>query len=474
LGAGVKLRGDELPLIVVLPPGPKSRASAKRLRRSEGAAVWGSDASPIVWSRARGSVVLDLDGNRYVDLTAGFGVVSLGHADPEIARAVAAQARKLTQGLGDLMPHETREKLVRRLATLGGGRLNRVLLAATGSEAVELALKTAHVATGRRRVVAFTGGYHGQSYGALAVTHHRGLRAPVASQLADLAIHVPYPYEYRCPMDRRCGRCDLACLGSAVETIDRELRGPDPPGALIVEPIQGRSGCVVPPREFLLQLRAITRERKMLLIYDEIMTGAGRTGPFWAWERCGPGAEPDLLVAGKGLGGGVAIAALFGRNDLMEAWRAHVLPSGEAPHASTFFAHPIACAGALRAVERLAAPEMRAHVERVGGLLREGLDALCARHSGVGEVRGVGLMAAIELVRDRESREPAPERAAAVFQALLREGVLAIPGGTHGNVISITPPLTITEEQIEAALAALNRALGAPSCGSSATCPGAS
>ena len=404
---------------------------------------------------------MDVDGNRYVDMTAGFGVVSLGHADPEIARAVAAQARKLTQGLGDLMPHESREKLVRRLAKLGGARLCRVLLASTGSEAVELALKTVHIATGRRRVVAFTGGYHGQSYGALAVTHHRGLRAPVASQLADLAIHVPYPYEYRCPMDRRCTPCDLACLGRAVETIDRELRGPDPPGGVIVEPIQGRSGCIVPPPEFLPRLREITRERSLVLIYDEVMTGAGRTGPFWAWERCGSDAEPDLLVAGKGLGGGVAIAALFGRNDLMEMWRAHVLPSGESPHASTFYAHPIACAGATRAVERLAAPETRAHVERVGTLLREGLEALRSKHAMIGDVRGAGLMAAIEFVRaqGRDSREPAPERAAAVWRALLHEGVLAIPGGTHGNVISFTPPLTITEEQVASALAALGEAL---------------
>lgn len=455
----VALRGDELPKIVTPPPGPRSRAAAKRLRRAEGAAIWGADESPVVWSRARGAVVVDLDGNRYVDLTAGFGVVSLGHAAIEVARAVGVQARRLTQGLGDIMPHETREKLARKLASLGGGRLSRVLLASTGSEAVELALKTAHVATGRRRVVAFTGAYHGQSYGALAVTDYPGLRAPVERQVADLAIRVPYPYEYRCPLARICDRCDLRCLDAAMEVVDRELRGPDPPGAVIVEPIQGRSGCVVPPPEFLPRLRAATRERGLVLILDEVMTGAGRTGPFWAWERFGEAAEPDLLVAGKGMGGGVAIAALLGSPDLTEAWRKHVLPSGEAPYSSTFYAHPLACAGALRALERLAAPEIRAHVERAGAEFAEGLRGLQARHSAVGDVRSAGLLAAIEMVRDRASRDPAPEKAADVVRALLREGVLVYSGGVHDNVITFTPPLTITSEQLAYSLSALGRAL---------------
>ena len=453
------LHGDELPEILTAPPGPKSVAAAKRLRRAEGAAIWGSEESPVIWSRARGAAVLDLDGNRYIDLTAGFGVVSLGHASPDVARAVAAQARKLTQGLGDIMPHAARESLVRSLAALGGRRLSQAMLASTGSEAVELALKTVHVATGRRRFVAFTGAYHGQSYGALAATDYPLLRAPVARQVADLAIRVPYPHEYRCPLATRCGGCRLQCLDAALETVDRELRGPDPPGAFIVEPIQGRSGVVVPPREFLPRLRAEARRRGLLLILDEVMTGAGRTGPFWAWEGCGPDAEPDLLVAGKGIGGGVAVAALLGRPELMDAWKKHVLPSGEAPHSSTYYAHPLACAGALAAVKRLKEPSMRESVERVGAGFAAGLNSLRRDHAAVGDVRAAGLLAAIELVRDRESREPAPERAAAVLRSLLRDGVLAYSGGVHDNVLTFTPPLTIAPGQLAYAVGALGRAL---------------
>ena len=358
------------------------------------------------------------------------------------------------------MPHEGRAKLVGRLRALGGGALDRVLLASTGAEAVELALKTALLATGRRRVVAFTGAYHGQSYGALAVTDYPGLAKPFAAQLPDLAIRVPYPYAYRCPANPSCGgRCDLHCLDAAAQIIDRELRGPDPPGAIIVEPIQGRSGCVLPPPEFLPRIRALARERGLLLILDEVMTGAGRTGPFWAWERYGDDAAPDLLVAGKGVGGGVAIAALFGRAKVMDSWKKHILPSGEAPHSSTFYAHPIACAGALKAIERLAAPEIRAHVERAGAAFEARLRALQKDAPAVGDVRAVGLMAAVELVRDRESREPAPDLTARVLAALLREGVLAYPGGVHDNVICFTPPLTITEEQLQFAVGALGRAL---------------
>jgi 4-aminobutyrate aminotransferase-like enzyme len=460
-----KLEGTELPRILVPPPGPRSRSSAKRLRRSEGAAIWGAEASPVVWSRGRGAVVLDVDGNRYLDLTGGFGVLSLGHAAPEVARAVSAQSRKLTQGLGDLMPHEGREKLVSRLASLGGGVLDRVLLASTGAEAVELALKTAHLATGQRRVVAFTGAYHGQSYGALAVTDYPGLGEPFRAQLPDLAVRVPYPHPYRCPLSRSCGgRCDLRCLEAAMQTVDRELHGPDPPGAILMEPIQGRSGCVTPPPEYLPRIRALARERGLLFILDEVMTGGGRTGPFWAWERYGESAAPDLLVAGKGIGGGVAIAALLGRKKIMESWRAHVLPSGEAPHASTFYAHPLACAGALAALRRLAEPQTRAHVERVGALFASGLRELQDGAPAIGEVRAEGLMAAIELVRDRASRAPAPELTGRTVAALAREGVLAYPGGVHDNVICFTPPLTITEEQVKFAVGAVGKTLQI-SCG---------
>jgi 4-aminobutyrate aminotransferase-like enzyme len=453
------LRGTESPRIVAPPPGPRSRALAARLRGHESPAIWGSDPAPVAWARARGCVVEDVDGNRYIDLAAGFGVASLGHADPAVRAAVAAQAARLTQGLGDLMPHETRARLVAKLGVLGGA-LSSVLLAGSGSEAVELALKTARVATGRRRVVAFEGGYHGLSLGALAVTHRPAFRAAVADQVPDLAVWAPYPDPYRDPPRRGTTGGAAAPLDAAFAVIDDALAGPDPPGAVLVEPIQGRAGVIVPPAGFLRGLSARARERGLLVIYDEVLTGAGRTGPFWAWQREGPEAEPDLLCAGKGLGGGVAIAALLARPSVAERWREHVLPGGESPHASTFYGHPLACAGALAALDRLGGAAMRRQAARAGRVLADGLRRLAERHSVIGDARCAGLLGAIELVRDRATREPDPAALARLHRALLRAGVIALPSGTHGNVLSLLPPLTIPERSLRTSLALLDRALG--------------
>ena len=432
------LRGDELPEIIVPPPGPRSRAAAKRLRRAEGAAIWGADASPIVWARARGSVVEDLDGNRYVDLTSGFGAATLGHAAPDVARAVSAQARRLVQGLGDVHPHAAREKLVRKLASLGGA-LNRVLLTGTGSEAVELALKTAALATGRRRVVAFEGGYHGQSGAALEVTQFPSSPAALKPAGPPRAMHIPYPDPARCAARRPCDACDLSCLERGWEGVERELRGPDPPGAVIVEPVQGRAGVIIPPVEFLPRLASKARAAGMLVIWDEILTGAGRTGPFWAWERSGPEAEPDLMTAGKGLGGGVAIGALFGRPDVMDVWSRHVSSSGESPYASTFYAHPIACAGTLAAVERLTSEEIRRSVAEIGRILEE--------HTGPPEnMRVIGAMAAIDRPDDVSGNTPT------LANLLMGRGVLAIPGGLGGFTTSFYPSFCVERSQLVHAL----------------------
>jgi len=441
------LRGDELPEILVPPPGPKSRAAARRLRKAEGAAIWGADApsrsapGPIVWARAKGSVVLDLDGNRYLDLTSGFGAASLGHASAEVTRAVAAQARRMAQGLGDLHPHAAREKLARRLSALGGP-LSKVLFASTGSEAVELALKTAALVTGRRRVVAFEGGYHGQSGLALEVTHFPASLELLRSSGAPRAIHLPFPD-----------------LDEAWKRVEGELRGPDPPGAILVEPIQGRAGVIVPPETFLPALAARAHAAGLLVIYDEVLTGGGRTGPFWGWERSGPAAEPDLMAVGKGIGGGVAIAALLGKPEIMEVWAKDRPGSGEAPYASTYYAHPLACAGALAALERLTAPDLRADVETKGRALATGLASLVGGRGPGVVARSIGLLAAVEFVEGGASRRPAPDRARAVLRSLLGSGVLAIPGGLGGNAISLLPSLVISREQIDEALSRFAKAL---------------
>ncbi|MGH7682235.1 MAG: aminotransferase class III-fold pyridoxal phosphate-dependent enzyme, partial [Candidatus Eiseniibacteriota bacterium] len=275
------------------------------------------------------------------------------------------------------------------------------------------------------------------------------------------AMTLPFPYLYRCPVMPRCEHtCNLRGLDAALPELDRILAGPDPPGALIVEPVQGRAGCIVPPPEFLPRLCALARERGLLVIYDEILTGGGRTGPFWAWERSGPEAEPDLLLTGKGIGGGVAIAAVLGKPKIMDVWKKHVLPSGEAPHASTFYGHPLACAGALATLKRLTEPGFREQVEAMGARMAEGLAGIAKRHrSAVGEARAIGMFGAIELTRGGDARDPDPEAGRRLMAALRARGILALPGGLYDNVLLFLPPLTLTPSQWTRGLEAIDAAI---------------
>jgi 4-aminobutyrate aminotransferase-like enzyme len=315
---------------------------------------------------------------------------------------------------------------------------------------VELALKTAALATGRRRVVAFEGGYHGQSGAALEVTHFPPSPELLKPAGPPRAIHIPFPDTRRCAARTPCAMCDLSCLERGWERVVLPaLRGPDPPGAVIVEPIQGRAGVIIPPVEFLPRLAEKARAAGMLVIYDEILTGAGRTGPFWAWERGGPAAEPDLMTGGKGIGGGVAIGALFGKPKIMEVWSRHVAPSGESPYASTFYAHPLACAGTLAALDRLISPEIvssRAMIERM---------LLDIRPPDGFAIRAIGAMAAVESDGTKPRRAQAVGEAVSIHMSLLGRGVIAIPGGIRSAAVSIYPAFTIHPTQLAHALDAV-------------------
>ncbi len=333
-------RGDLLPEIVTTLPGPQSRAFAGDLARFEAPGIntlGGADEPALVWRAACGANVLDVDGNRFVDLTSGFGAATIGHRHPQVVAAAARQAAELLHGLGDVAAHPARIALAGRLCALAPVDSPRVHFAVSGADAVEIAWKTALLATGRSRLIAFDPGYHGLSFGALAATSRREFRAPFVAQLSAHVDRLPFG----CALELVAERLAVSgarAAGAAESAV----------AAVIVEPIVGREGVLVPPEGWLAGLARLCREAGAALILDEILTGFGRTGRAFACEH--EAVRPDLLCCGKALGGGLPIAAVIGRADLMNAWRT----GGEALHTGTFVAHPLACAAAFATLDVLA------------------------------------------------------------------------------------------------------------------------
>jgi 4-aminobutyrate aminotransferase-like enzyme len=419
--------GTALPALITAIPGPESVALIDLLARHESPGVTtrrgranearGLHPDPPVWARSRGANVWDADGNRYLDLTAGFGVALIGHGHPRVVEAVTRQAQTLLHAMGDVYPNPPRIRLMERLAELAPGDLSQILLTTSGSEAVEAALKTAVMKTGRSGVLAFEDSYHGLSYGALAVSHYKeAFRAPFHGQLASHVTHRPY--------------------GDDLTDLDRLLAQGDV-GAILVEPILGRGGQVLPPEGWLLGLRRLADRRGAVLIFDEVYTGLGRTGAWWAGDH--DRVVPDILCVGKALGGGMPVSAAVAHPDIMAAWgRAQ----GEAIHTSTFLGHPVAAAGALAALDVMEAMDAPRRAREIETKVR--------MHFG-DRVRGRGAMLGIET--------GSPGQAAAVMGRLLKMGILVLPSGAQGDIVALTPPLVITDDQLDHALGRLGSAL---------------
>lgn len=445
--------GTELGRVIVEPPGPRSRRLAAQLQQYESRNVTfiGKDA-PVFIASGRGANLVDVDGNVFVDLTGAFGVAAVGHSNPKVVGALAEQGRTLLHGMGDFHPTEVKVELEQALCELvPGSGPKRAILASSGAEAVEAAMKTAVIATGKPRVLRFSGGYHGLTYGALALTDGDHFRAPFAAQLGSVAVQAPYPYCYRCPIGLSFPSCNIACF----ELIERVLDGPEgrDVGAVIVEPVQGRGGDVPAPLEWLRLLRDACDRRNLLLIADEIYTGFGRTGRWFACERAG--IAPDIICVGKGMSSGFPISACVGRAEVMDRWPKSL---GEAIHTSTFLGHPAGCAAALASIAEIRDLKL---VERTADLeprVAQRLSDIRTESRGrIGDVRGCGLMWGLECVD--AAGLPAPELALAAVVRALKRGVIMLEGGTHGNVLSLSPPLVITEEQLDFAFDALRDAI---------------
>jgi 4-aminobutyrate aminotransferase/(S)-3-amino-2-methylpropionate transaminase len=447
--------GTALPSIAVPPPGPRSRALAAELARWESPNVtWLADDFPVFWDEARGANVRDVDGNVFVDLTAAFAVAGPGHAHPRIVGAIQRQSARLLHGMGDVHPPAVKVELLRALAEAAPGGLNRSVLASSGAEAVEAALKTAMIATGKPRVLAFHGAYHGLTYQALSVSGREDFRAPFAAQLGENAVFIPYPNAYRSPFGSDPAEVCAMTLRLIEHTLDTPGSAAEAIGAILLEPIQARGGDVVPPDGFLPGLRRICDERGLLLMLDEIYTGFGRTGRWFACEHWE--VVPDVMMVGKGLTGGFPFAACIGTDAVMERWPKS---TGEALHTSTFLGHPVGCAAALASMSVLRDERLVERSADLGARMMGRLAVMAADHPNVGEVRGRGMLIGMEMVRDRGSREPAPELAGRLVVEGLRRGVLLLGGGIYGNVLSLSPPFVLTDAQADHALGVIGEIL---------------
>jgi 4-aminobutyrate aminotransferase-like enzyme len=445
-----------LPELITPIPGPRSRELAVELRAHESRNVtYVSPGFPVFWERAHGPNVWDVDGNRLLDLTSGFGVAGLGYTPEKIVAAVQEQAARLYHAMGDVHPSAEKAELCRRLSQLtfekwklGAGK---VILANSGSEAVEAALKTACLATKRSGVLAFTGGYHGLGYGALTVNGRNYFRDPFAAQLADFATFMPFPTCQHCPFGAT-GRDPSACLPDCMNTFtaraEKLLRGKKI-GAILVEPVQGRGGEVVPPDWFLPMLRSLANQFGALLIFDEIYTGFHRTGRRFACDHWK--VQPDLVCLGKTLTSGFPLGACVGRAEIMDA--AWPESPGEALHTSTFLGNPLGCRMALASLDLLEAEPWSKRVEKMGKYLDKGLRKLQRKSKRWGWIRGLGLMRGIEVLDVKD--QPDAARAGQLVEAMLARGIILLSGGVAQNVLSFTPPFVISEAEIDFALGQL-------------------
>lgn len=399
-------------------PGPRSRELSAQLRALESRNVTYIDADfPIFWESASGAGVTDVDGNQYLDLTAGFGVANCGHGNPYVANAIHDQAGRLAHAMGDVHPSEVKLKLLEALSDFVPVERGKIVLSSTGAEAVETAIKTAVLAKRKSRFVAYEGAYHGLSLGTLSLNGNPAFRDPFSSLVCDSAAFLPYPRAFE-----------------EIETVSELLHARDDIAALLIEPILGRGGVRVPPPGYIAALRELCTMTGVLLIVDEVFTGFGRTGTPFACDY--EEIEPDILCVGKALGNGFPISAAIARASVMDAWPES---TGEALHTSTFLGNPMGCAAGLAVISEMRKSRLPERANVTGELLAQRLSDL-ASHARVREVRGRGLMWGIEL--------QSGDHAARVVKAALRKGVLLLQAGPAGDVLSLTPPLTIEPRQL--------------------------
>jgi len=426
-------------------PGPRARAIIERDRASLSPSL--TRPYPFVAERGRGVWVRDPDGNEFLDFTAGIAVTNTGHCHPRVVRAIREQASQLLHMSGTDFYYEVQVQLAEKLASLAPGKgKKKVFFTNSGAEAIEAAIKLARYHTGREKLISFFGAFHGRTLGALSLTASRVVQREKFGPLLPGVHQVGYGYCYRCPYNLRYPECNISCVSYLEEELFKRTVPPEEVAAIVVEPIQGEGGMVMPPAGYHEMLRDLTRRHKILLIADEVQSGMGRTGKMFAIEHWG--VEPDVTCVAKGIASGMPLGAIIARSDLLD-W-------GPGSHASTFGGNPVACRAALETLELLETRLMR-NAGVMGEYLKTRLLELARRYPSMGDVRGAGLMLGIELVKDRVTKEPAVDMRNKIIQKAFRRGLLLLGCGESG--IRFTPPLVVTKKEVDVAIEILDRCL---------------
>ncbi|MBN1315312.1 MAG: aspartate aminotransferase family protein [Anaerolineales bacterium] len=425
----------DVPYIRVPPPGPRSKEYLDFQSRHESSAVSYPKGMPMAPYRAMGATVEDMDGNRYIDFFGGAGVMAVGHSNPEVVTAVKQQLENLTHFLD--FPNPARRSLVDVLSRVIPNGLNRLFFGGpTGSDAVEAAVKLAKFNTCRYPMIAFQGGYHGMTSGALSLTSGLHFKEDFLPLIPEVHF-IPYAYCYRCAFGKNPDSCNLDCANYLDYILDNPHSGVGKPAAVIIESIQGEGGSVVPPDKFIPKIQEICTKRGVLMIDDEIQAGFCRTGEMFACDHTG--AVPDIMTMSKALGGiGLPISAVAYKEEL------DTFPAGK--HIGTFRGNLLAYAAGAAAIQFMIENQLARHARELGDLMLASLKEIEADSEIVGQARGKGLMLGVEFVKDKASKEPAPELAKMVRTACHRRGLLIEIGGQYHNVARFLPPLVLTEE----------------------------
>jgi 4-aminobutyrate aminotransferase len=428
----------DLPVLNGPLPGPRARAVLERDAKVLSPSY--TRCYPLVAHKGEGAVIEDVDGNRFLDFTAGIAVVATGHCHPLVVEAIQRQAARLIHMSGTDFYYEELAALAEKLNEIAPGDVpRRVSFGNSGAEAVEGAIKLARYATGRDKIIAFFGSFHGRTMGALSLTARKAVQRAGFGPLIPGVIHTPYANCYRCPYGQTPDSCAVECVKHIEDTLLKTIAPAEETAAIVVEPVQGEGGYVVPPQKFFDELSRVARANGILLVFDEVQSGMGRTGKMWAAEHFD--MVPDIFTVAKGIASGMPLGATVARADLM-TW-----PPGA--HASTFGGNPVSCAAALVTIELLQ-QELVHNAARMGAHLMDRMRQWPSRFAIVGDVRGLGLMLGIEIVQDRTTKEPAPAWRDRIVTLCFERGLLML--GAGDNSLRLCPPLVISRDQCDFAL----------------------